>query len=251
MQFLSNISIMVVRQMHKNQKIKIIGHRGAKGYEPENTLCSFKKAIELKADMIEFDVRALPTGEIVIIHDFAVNRTTNGTGRATNIPFCELRELDAGKGEKIPTLQEALDLISQKIPVYIELKGHNVAVKVAEILKGYIKKGRPKANILVASFNLKELQLFHKLMPEIKVLSLYYRGVGKYFGISGKIERIALLQRFNTRALILKARLKNEEFFIGTSNRQSQIQKFAAMGVDAIVTNYPDRARVALGINRI
>lgn len=237
--------------MHKNKHVKIIGHRGAKGYEPENTLCSFKRAIELNADMIEFDVRALPCGKVVIIHDLSVNRTTNGIGRTNRIPFSELRKLDAGKGEKIPTLQEALDLIGQKVPVYIELKGQNVALRVAEILKRNIENGWNKKNILVASFNLDELKQFHKAMPEIKVLSLYRRGIGKYFGISGRVERIRLWRRFNTYALIQKARAKNEEFIIGTSNRQAQVKKFAEMGVDAIVTNYPDRAQRVLSANRI
>lgn len=237
--------------MNANKKIKVIGHRGVKGYEPENTLCSFKKALEMDVDMIEFDVRSLPSGEVIIMHDFVINRTTNGKGRTTNITFEQLRKLDAGNGEKIPTLQEALDLINQKVPVYIELKGQDVALRVAEILKNYIQKGWQKENILVASFNLDELRTFHAEMPEIKILSLYHRGIGKYFGISGRIEKIRLWQRFNTSALIERARTKNAEFVIGTSNRQAQAQKLAQMGVDAIVTNYPDRIQKALSSGRI
>lgn len=237
--------------MQKPKKIKVIGHRGAKGYEPENTLCSFKKALELKVDMIEFDVRALPTGEIVIIHDFRINRTTNGKGRADRLSFKQLRDLDAGKGEKIPTLQEAMNLVNQKVPVYIELKGKNIAVKVAKILSKYIEEGWRKESILVASFNLNELKIFHALMPEIKILSLYHRGVNKYFGISGRVDRIRPWRRFNTSALIKKARTKNEEFIIGTANRQAQVEKFARLGVDAVVTNYPDRIQKALLANRI
>lgn len=237
--------------MQPNKKVKIIGHRGAKGYEPENTLCSFKKALELNVDMIEFDVRALPSGELVIMHDAIINRTTNGKGRTANISFNKLRKLDAGKGERVPTLQESLDLIGQKVQVYIELKGRNVAEGVADVLRQYLKAGWQKENILVASFNHDELQLFHQAMPEIKILALYHRGIGKYFGISGKIEEIRFWRRFNTSNLVRMARAKNAEFIIGTSNRHAQVRKFAELGVDAIVTNYPDRAQRALATSRI
>lgn len=237
--------------MQPNKKVKIIGHRGAKGYEPENTLCSFKKALELNVDMIEFDVRALASGELVIMHDATLYRTTNGSGRMAGISFSQLRKLDAGKGEKIPTLQEAMDLIGQKVQVYIELKGHNVADPVADVLGQYLKAGWRKENILVASFKHDELQVFHQRMPKIKILALYHRGVGKYFGISGKIEEIRFWRRFNINCLIRMARSKNAEFVIGTSNRHAQVRKFAELGVDAIVTNYPDRARKALAISRI
>lgn len=237
--------------MQKNKKVKIIGHRGAKGYEPENTLCSFEKALELHADIIEFDVRALSTGEIVLMHDFVINRTTNGRGRTKKTSFKDLRKLDAGKGEKIPTLSEAMDLINQRACVYIELKGDDIAWRVSQTLKKYLDEGWDAKNILVASFDLSELRLFHQLLPNIQVVSLYYRGVGKYFGISGKIEKIHLWKRFNTAALINKARCKNEQFIIGTSNSHSKIKKLAELGVDAIVTNYPDRVYRALSTGRI
>lgn len=237
--------------MKQNKKIKIIGHRGAKGYKPENTLSSFKKAMELEADMIEFDVRALPTGEVVVIHDFVLNRTTNGAGRLSGVSFDYLRQLDAGGGQKVPTLQEALDFIGQKRPVYIELKGSDIASRVAAIIEAYLHKGWRTENLLVASFNLDELRVFQKAMPQVKILGLYYRGIGKYFGISGQTQPIRLWRRFNTAALVKMAKEKNSEFIIGTSNRQRQIRKLAGMGVDAIVTNYPDRVVKALSSTRV
>src|SRR6056297_2287931 len=100
-----------------------IGHRGAMGYEPENTLRSFKKAIELNVDMVELDVYVCSSGELVVIHDDKVDKTTNGKGYVSEKSFDELRKLDAGMGEKIPTLQEVLDLIDKRAKVNIELKG--------------------------------------------------------------------------------------------------------------------------------
>jgi len=100
-----------------------IGHRGAMGYEPENTLRSFKKALDLKVDMIELDVYVCKSDELIVIHDDKVDRTTNGQGYVVNKTFEELRTLDAGKNEKIPTLSEVLNLVNRKAKLNIELKG--------------------------------------------------------------------------------------------------------------------------------
>ena len=147
-----------------------IGHRGAAGYEPENTLRSFQKALALKVDVIEFDVYVCQTGEIVIIHDDKVNRTTNGHGYVREKTFNELRELDAGQGEKIPTLPEALDLINRQAKVNIELKGVDTAEPVAELIKNYVQeKNWQSEDFLVSSFNHYELQKFSKLCPAVKI----------------------------------------------------------------------------------
>ena len=88
--------------------VQIIGHRGARGIEPENTMRSFRKALELKVDLIECDVHMTKDDHIVLIHDHTVDRTTNATGPVNGFTFEEIRRLDAGKGEIIPTLQELL-----------------------------------------------------------------------------------------------------------------------------------------------
>ena len=111
-------------------KLLKISHRGACGYEPENTLASFKKAIEINADMIELDVHVCKTGEVVVIHDEKVNRTTNGKGYVSQKNLESLKKLDAGKGKKIPTLIEVLDLVNKRVKVNIELKGKKTAERL-------------------------------------------------------------------------------------------------------------------------
>ena len=91
-----------------------IGHRGAMGYEPENTLRSFRKALELQCNMVEMDVRFCRSGELVVIHDDRLERTTNGKGAVVEETWERLRTLDAGKNERIPLLQEAVELIRGK-----------------------------------------------------------------------------------------------------------------------------------------
>ncbi len=129
--------------------MKIIGHRGACGYEPENTISSFKKALELGVDAIELDVYVLGRGELVVIHDDKVDRTTNGKGYVLDYSFEELRKLDAGNGQTIPTLEEVLDLVNMKTSVNIELKGTGTAKAVASTIYNYLAKGWSEEQLMV------------------------------------------------------------------------------------------------------
>ena len=101
----------------------VIAHRGASGNLPENTLAAFQKAIELGAEMIELDVHLCKTRELVVIHDAHVNRTTDGHGLVSHKTLSELQKLNAGNGEKIPTLQEVFDLVNGKLKSISSLKG--------------------------------------------------------------------------------------------------------------------------------
>ena len=146
-----------------------VGHRGAMGYEPENTLRSFKKALELGVDMIEFDVYVCKSGELVVIHDDTLERTTNGKGLVIEKTLAELKELDAGKEEKIPTLEEIMDLADKKVKINIELKGDNTAKPVLNMIEKYVdEKGWKYDDFLVSSFNHGELKNFKELNPKIK-----------------------------------------------------------------------------------
>ena len=146
-----------------------VGHRGAMGYEPENTLRSFKKALELGVDMIEFDVYVCKSGELVVIQDDTLERTTNGKGLVIEKTLAELKELDAGKEEKIPTLEEIMDLADKKVKINIELKGDNTAKPVLNMIEKYVdEKGWKYDDFLVSSFNHNELKKFKELNPKIK-----------------------------------------------------------------------------------
>ena len=103
--------------------IEVIGHRGIAGLEPENTLRSFRHAIELGVDYVECDIRLTADGWPVLMHDETVDRTTNGSGRVEQMAFADLRRLDAGAGERVPTLEEFLDCIKGRCKAHVELKG--------------------------------------------------------------------------------------------------------------------------------
>ena len=112
-----------------------IGHRGARALEPENTLRSFRKAVELGVDAVELDVRQTKDGQLIVIHDDRVDRTTDGSGLVGNLTLEEIKVFTAEKSEKIPTLGEALDFLKGKVKVLIELKEEDLEEKALDLIK--------------------------------------------------------------------------------------------------------------------
>ena len=117
-----------------------IGHRGATGYAPENTRASFAKALELGVDGIELDVHVCESGEVVVIHDERVDRTTNGKGKVREMSLPELKGFNSGTGEPILTLEEVLDFVNRRAIIDIELKAEGISHSVADVVLKYIRE---------------------------------------------------------------------------------------------------------------
>ena len=115
--------------------IHTIAHRGASAYEPENTLRAFDRAIALGATMLELDVHLSLDGQLVVLHDPELSRTTNGSGRVSDLPLAEIQRLNAGLGEHVPTLAEVIDLVRGRAQLYIELKGQQTPAAVVDTLR--------------------------------------------------------------------------------------------------------------------
>ena len=221
-----------------------IGHRGAMGYEPENTLRSFQKAIDLGVDMIELDVYVLKSGELMVFHDDKVDRITNGKGYLVDKTFEEIRQLDAGKGEQIPTLQEVLDLVDRQIKVNIELKGTETAEPVSHLILEYItNKGWSENDFVVSSFDHHELHLFKTLNPGIKIGVLIASIPMGYARIAKDInaEFINPCLEFINDALVKNAHKSGIKVLVYTVNDPDDIKRMKALGVDGIFSNFPDR----------
>ena len=226
------------------KKILKIGHRGAMGYEPENTLLSFKKAIDFGADAIELDVYVCKTGQLVVIHDDKVDRTTSGKGYVIEKSFDELKILDAGKRQKIPKLEEVLDLVANKIIVNIELKGADTAKPVAEVIKKYLQEKNWNAeNFIVSSFNHIELKEFKKIMPNIKIGALIVGIPENYSEFAEKLGAycVNLSIEFINQEFVDDAHKRNLKVFVYTVNDLDDINKMKLLGVDGIFSNFPDR----------
>jgi glycerophosphoryl diester phosphodiesterase len=236
--------------------VEIIGCRGAAGLEPENTLRSFRRALELGVDMVELDVHVLTSGELVVIHDEDVDRTTNGHGKVWDISFDDIRKLDAGKGEKVPTLQEVLDLIDRKVPLNIELKGPDTALPVSRVIKDYTDRGWLKTGFIVSSFRHNELRKFKKFRPDIKIAVLLDGRQWKDLS-ANPAEAVRLAESMNASAINPGLKFVDKEL-VETAHRaglavnaytlieNSDVQKMADIGVDGIFANFPDRAKEVL-----
>jgi glycerophosphoryl diester phosphodiesterase len=226
------------------KKILKIGHRGAMGHEPENTIRSFKKAIELNVDAIELDVYVCKTGELVVIHDDKVDRTTNGLGYTQDKTFAELRQLDAGKGEVIPTLEEVLDFVDKRVMVNIELKGRNTAIATYQVIDKYIKKHAWSAlDFMVSSFDHHELNKFKQLAPQIPIGALLDGIPLSYSDCAVQLnaQSINLSLDFINQDFVNHAHNNGLKVYVYTVNDYDDIAEMEKLNIDGIFCNFPER----------
>ena len=218
-----------------------IGHRGAMGYEPENTLRSIAKALEMGVDAVEIDVYNVE-GQLVVIHDRDISRTTNGEGYIEDCSFAYLRSLDAGKGSQIPTLKEVVDLVNRQAKINIELKGSNTAELVVRLILKYIKQGWSYEDFIISSFNHYELNRVKAIDPNLKTGMLIYGLPWGYIGIAQKLSADIVISGLDyvDAKLVAAVHQKNLQAWVYTVNRPQDIITMKELGVDGIFTNYPD-----------
>ncbi len=228
--------------------LKIIAHRGASAHAPENTLAAFQLALDQGADGIELDVMLSKDGQLIVIHDDAVDRTTNGTGKVADMYLSELKVLDAGQGETLPTLPEVFDRFGGKFLINIELKNYSslfdrLPVVVAEHVNAFGLTG----SVIISSFNPFNLPRFHRLVPEVKVGLLTQPGKAR--------SRLNNLFRFDAlhpyyedvdAALVQAEHARGRQVNIWTVDEPVEITRLAELGVDMLITNDPQRTREVL-----
>lgn len=222
--------------------MKKYGHRGACGHAPENTLASFKKALELGVAGVEFDIQLSLDNEPMVIHDDTLERTTNGKGLVREHSYAELSKLDAGRGEKIPHLNDIFELFANKIELFIELKS-DAAAQVEKVIRAWVKKGWDYKNIWVISFNHLQLVEIRKLNPNIQTGALLV-------GIPVTLAQVAAdagAQSLNpavhhmNKALVDDAKKRGLKVITWTANDPHTIAKARALGVDGAFSDYPER----------
>jgi len=221
-----------------------VGHRGASGYEPENTLRAFKKAVSVGADMIELDVRVCKSGELVIMHDDKLNRTTNGRGKVENKTLEELKGLKMAKNQRIPTLEEVLDLIEGKIKINIELKGKNTAMPVRAVIEERVEKdGWDYDDFLISSFHHKELRKFKRMSPEIRIGVLTEMIPPRLLSFAKRIKAYSVNAPEDKidEKFVKKAHKKGLKVFVYAANESHEIDRAKKLKVDYICSNFPDK----------
>lgn len=219
----------------------IIGHRGARGLEPENTLRALRRGMEC-ADFVEVDLRLARDGIPVAIHDATLDRTTDGTGPVKNYTIEELKRLDAGEGETIPTLREILDLIHGRgAGLVVEIKEPGTE---AVIVSG-IMDLMPDRLILV-SFNLESVAMAKRLLPGVQAGLIYSKEtVIDPVGLARQVQADIILPRWDrvSREVVEQAHKAGLLVFPWTLNTQEDVEEAARLGVDGFATDDPCAAR--------
>jgi glycerophosphoryl diester phosphodiesterase len=214
-----------------------IGHRGARAYEPENTLRSFRKALEIGVDAIELDVRKTRDNHLVVIHDADVKRTTNGKGLVADLTLKEIKELSTEKNEKIPTLEEALDFIDNKAKILIELKETGSEEKVLSA----VHSKKLEKNVIIVSFLEEALAKIREQDKQIETGLLYAKHKNPIKAAQDlKTNYLLPLYRFTHTANVQKAHQNGLKVLVWTINTPEEIAEYTEKGVDGIATDKPD-----------
>ena len=218
-----------------------IGHRGARGHEPENTLRSVRRALELGAHGIEIDVWFVD-GELIVIHDAKLDRTTNGHGYVSRKTFAQLRALDAGQGERIPTLREVFETVDRRAFIHIELKGRRTAGPVRALIAEFVEqRGWRYEDFVVSSFHRAELRAVSD--PRIPIALLLARP-SRLYALSARRVRASAVNpalRFVTQRFVEDAHRRGLKVFVYTVNEPDDLARLRAWGVDGVFTDFPER----------
>lgn len=226
------------------KKFLKVGHRGAKAHVAENTLESISKALEFNVDAIELDVHRCKTGELVVIHDFTLDRTTNGSGEVSRKSWTKLQSLTIEEKYKIPLLTEVLDLIEGKCSINIELKGTNTADAAYEIIQRYIsEKGWKYSDFIVSSFQTNELFQIRNLDDNIPIGVLSKASMTQAIELGTQLKASAIHPSIGiiTRKNVVAAQEAGFKVNVWTVNEPKEIERMIDFGVDGIISDYPDR----------
>lgn len=238
------LAIILIFSSCTMEKPLVIGHRGAMGHETENTLASVQKALDLGVDMIEIDVFKIKSGEVVVFHDQTVDRLTNGPGNIEEYNISDLSRLTLDGGHKIPMLQDVLKLIDNKVTLNIELKGANTADKVNHTIKFYTQsRGWSPENFIISSFNWDELREMRKLNENVAIALLTEENPLDALAIGTELNAVAINPYFENLDADVVNKIKDAGFkiYTWTVNEPEDIAAMKNLGVDGIITNFPER----------
>jgi glycerophosphoryl diester phosphodiesterase len=260
-------SLAVLGSLLAQKKLpQVLAHRGASGSAPETTLASYRRALELNVDFLELDVQMSSDGELVAIHDPMVDRTTNGKGAVGEMTLAQIRALDAGTwfnrtfpdrarpefaGERIPTLDEIIPLAApSRAGLYIETKNPELypvefEAKVVDLVR---RRGFEK-RVVIQSFNALSIEKVKKLAPEIPTAMLIetLQKDPVEATLRAGSRELAINYRLLTAEIAKRARGKGLALTVWTVDDEAEMRRMMALGVDRIITNFPERLNRLVG----
>jgi glycerophosphoryl diester phosphodiesterase len=233
----------------------IFAHRGASAHAPENTVVAFELAITQNADAIELDVKLSADGHVVVIHDPTVDRTTGSKGRVKDLSLAELRSLDAGsffsekyRGEKIPTLEEVLEVVGKRIFINVELTNYNTPRdQLVETVCMLVKKFGLQKQVMFSSFFASNLSKARAYLPGVPRGLLAFNGLlgawARSFGfVFGRYHALHPYLKDVTPQQVQRVHRLQRRVHVWTVNAAEDMRRLFRWGVDAIFTDDPQLA---------
>jgi glycerophosphoryl diester phosphodiesterase len=222
--------------------MQIMGHRGAAGLAPENSIAAIVEGLTAGADWIEFDVRRTQDGHIVLVHDRTTRRIAHKRLTIRKSAMRELQELEMKRGQAIPTLEEAIDIIGKKAKINIEIKSPDCVPQVVEIIQKYVKQGFSYSHFLISSFSPAVLRSAYRLDKKVPYGLLQIWPVRFRWLRSVKLSAVGFYHiSALTPFIVALAKRKELYTYAYTVNSVEEAKQLKRLGIDGIVTNYPDR----------
>lgn len=222
-----------------DQRIVRIGHRGAAGHAPENTLAAVRAGLALGVDFVEVDLQRTRDGRLVVMHDATVDRTTNGSGLVSDMTWEELRRFDAGHGERVPSLEEVLEEARGRAGVMLEVKAPGIGPAVQRA----VRAAKFEGPVLYASFQHAELPAIRAADPQARTMALTVSvpdgGVG--FAHDAGATMVGLAHAFANAECVATLHAAGLEVFVYTVNEPAQIRRAIELGVEGVISDYPER----------
>lgn len=230
----------------------VFAHRGASAYAPENTLAAFQLAITQNSDGIELDVALTADGQVVVIHDNSIDRTTTGRGQVKSMDLSTLRQFDAGSwfgptfaGERIPTLNEVLELVGEKAITNIEIKPNISRLdQTTKMVASIVAQHNLENKVIFSSFNPRALTQIHQHLPSVPIGILLWPGklgacMKLLFDWWVNYHSIHPYYSAVTPQMIQRAKAKGHRVIAYTVNQPEDIRDLFTMGIDGIFTDDP------------
>lgn len=219
-------------------RMYIMGHRGAAGLEPENTLRSIRRALELGVTAVEVDVHLSRDGRLVVIHDDTVDRTTDGYGRVRDLTFAELRRLDAGKGERIPSLEEVAELVVDRAHLIVEVK----APEAGPALTEFVRSRHLLERVHAISFWHPVVKAMKEAVARLRTGVLLVGCPADPAGLAqaALADALVLHYAYVTPELVAQAHGAGLTVFVWNIDDIETLKPYLTMSLDGIGTNRPD-----------
>jgi glycerophosphoryl diester phosphodiesterase len=222
-----------------SRRILRIGHRGAAGHAPENTIAAIRTGISLGVDFVELDVRRTGDERMVVLHDKLVDRTTNGTGPISKMTWDKLQLLDAGDGERVPCVEEALAAAGGRTGMILEAKIPGIGLDLYDAVQASVFSG----SVIYASFLHAEILAIRRIDPQARTMALIecVPLSGAAFAREANATLVGLALDSVTAEFITVLHDAGLEVLLYTVNEPRLIADAIAIGADGLISDYPER----------